>query len=86
MRMKELLAAAALALVLTTGAHAQTSADPSRSAGITRPADTEAAGRGPKMAASEGYEPRAKVAASEGYEPRPKMAASEGYEPRPKVA
>jgi hypothetical protein len=95
MRMKELLAGAALALVLSTGAHAKTNADPYQTASIprqsgyeTRPkvADAEGYESRPKVADAEGYESRPKVADAEGYESRPKVADAEGYESRPKVA
>jgi len=78
MSVKELLAGAALALVLSTGAHAQTQASPWHSAGVAQQADSEAPGRAPRLAANTEGPGRARYAANTEGPGRARNADSEG--------
>ena len=84
-RMTILFAGVALALLVSGAAHAQTASTACCPAGA-KMAESEGAGRGPTLAASEGYSPRPKQAESEGAGRGPTLADSEGYSPRPKQA
>ena len=97
---KELLAGAALALVLVSGAYAQTSPSagcPSgtmtiqkaESEGVAKApklAETEGAGKGPKLAETEGAGKGPKLADTEGAGKGPRHAAAEGVGKGPRLA
>ena len=78
MKMTNLLAGAALALVLASAAHAQVPATLMACPAGTQYAATEGAGRGPKLAATEGAGRGPQLAATEGAGRGPQFAATEG--------
>ena len=74
MRTMGLLAGAALALALSTSAYAQTPARPCCPAGVTKAAETEGAGKGPKVATTEGAGKEQKPTDKQGSDGTFKMA------------
>ena len=77
MRMKELLAGAALALVLSAGAYAQTPVYGCCPAGTAKVAETEATGRAPQLAETEATGRAPKLAETESTGRAPQLAETE---------
>ena len=74
--LKQLLAGAALSLVLATGAYAQTASCPSGTMTIQK-AESDGAGKGPKLADTEGAGKGPRLASAEaGSSASPKLASA----------
>jgi hypothetical protein len=86
MRMKELFAGAALALVLSAGAYAQTPAYPCCPAGAAKVAQDEGDRVGPKLAENEATGRAPKLAENEATGRAPKLAETEAAGRAPKLA
>ena len=78
--LKQLLAGAALSLVLATGAYAQSSQSVSCPSGTMtiQKAKTDGAGKGPRLAETEGATNGPKLAETEGVGKGPRLASAEG--------